>query len=134
MRGLLRTLWCLLGGASLISCGSNPGPAKVLCPSVGQRLQEQPVRGIIYGSVGAKAEVSACPGVQLGFAFIGDEPAEYRRLEKLAEQREDVLGFDAVGDGYIVTDGPGRYVLLLITLNKVREDPSVAKASRAATG
>jgi hypothetical protein len=92
------------------------------------------MRGIIYGSVGAKAYVNDCPGVKLPFAFIGSEPDDYKRLEQLAEKREDVLGFNAVGDGYIVTDGPGRYVLLLIALDKVREDPSVAKRVRAATG
>ena len=92
------------------------------------------MHGIIFGSVGAKAEVGVCPNVRLPLAFIGEKPEEYRRLELLAEEREDVLGFDANGDGYIVTDGPGRYVLLLITLDKVREDPSVAKRTRAATG
>jgi hypothetical protein len=70
----------------------------------------------------------------LPFAFIGDTPGDFARLRQLAEQRQDVLGFDALGDGYIVTDGPGQYVLLLITLDKVREDPSVAKRARAATG
>src|SRR5689334_24872871 len=92
------------------------------------------MRGIIFGSVGAKAELGACSHMRLPFAFIGEEPAEYTQLKELAEQREDVLGFNAVGDGYIVIDGPGEYALLLITLDKIREDRSVAKAARAATG
>jgi hypothetical protein len=72
--------------------------------------------------------------MELPFAFVGTQPDEYARLKKLAEQRQDVLGFTAVGDGYIVTDGPGENVLLLITLENIREDPSVAKRARAATG
>lgn len=83
--------------------------------------------------MGHKAYVKACRGVKLPFAFIGSEPADYKRLEQLAEKREDVLGFNALGDGYIVTDGPGHCALLLITLSDVREDPSVAKAAKAAT-
>lgn len=100
---------------------------------IGKRIHEQPIRGIIFGSVGAKAEVGICPGVRLPVAFIGGEPDEYQRLKRIAEQREDVLGFDAMADGYIVSDGPGQYAILLVTLEKVREDPSVAKRLKAAT-
>jgi hypothetical protein len=124
----LRMLWLSLLGLCLASCSECKPSAKAPCTSVGQRIGEQPVRGIIYGSVGHKAYVKAYPGVKLPFAFIGPEPADFKRLEQLAETREDVLGFNALGDGYIVADGPGRYVLLLITLSNVREDPSVAKA------
>jgi hypothetical protein len=91
------------------------------------------LRGIIFGEVGAKAEVAVCPGMQLPFAFVGDEPEDFKRLKRLAKAREDVLGFNARGDGYIVTDGPGEYALLLISLDKVREDPSVAQRVKAAT-
>lgn len=134
MNGLRLAVACSLACACLVSCSANRQPAQAACPMVGQRIHEQPLRGIIYGSVGAKAYVKACPGVKLPFAFIGSAPDDYKQLEQLADKREDVLGFNAIGDGYIVTDGPGEYVLLLITLDKIREDPSVAKAARAATG
>ena len=129
----VRMLCLSLLGLSLASCGNDKPPEKAPCTSVGKRIGEQPLRGIIYGSVGHKAYVNACPGVKLPFAFIGPEPADFKRLEQLAEAREDVLGFNALADGYIVSDGSGRYVLLLMTLSNLREDPSVAKAARAAT-
>jgi hypothetical protein len=126
-------LCSVLVGTGLVSCGAQKQATKPSCPSVGQRIGEQAVHGVIYGSVGAKAEVPACPHMELPFAFVGTKPDDYARLKELAEQRQDVLGFNAVGDGYIVTDGPGEYVLVLITLDDVREDPSVAKRARAAT-
>lgn len=124
----------LLCAVACFSLGSCSGETKLQgsCHSVGTRLHQQELHGVIYGSVDAKAVMRACPGVKLPFAFIGDAPADYGRLQRLAAQREDVVGFDAIADGYIVTDGPGEYVLLLITLERVREDRSVGEAARAA--
>lgn len=124
--------WSLFG-LCIASCSADKPVPKALCARVGQRIGEQPFRGVIYGDVGHKAYVKACPGVKLSFAFIGPEPTDYRTLEQLADKREDVLGFSALADGYIVTDGSGEYSLLLLTLSDIREDPSVAKATRAAT-
>ena len=133
MRSLKRTLCCCVFSAGLLACTARNAAADPSCSVIGKRIHEQPLRGIIFGSVGAKAEVGICHGVRLPFAFIGGEPEAYHRMKRLAEQRDDVLGFDAMADGYIVTDGPGKYALLLLTLERVREDPSVAKRVKAAT-
>jgi hypothetical protein len=93
---------------------------------IGKRIGEQPVRGKIFGSVAVHAQVSACPGVSLGFAFIdGSEPADYRQLDQLAEQRKEIIGFTALANGYIVEEAPGRFLLLLDELYHTHQDQSV---------
>ena len=131
MPSFIRMLCWSVCSLCLASCSADKPSAEAVCPSVGQRIGEQPLRGIIYANIATKALVKACPGVELPLAFIGSEPADYQRLKQLAESRGGVVGFKALGDGYIVTDGPGQYVLLVMTLSHFREDPSVAQAARA---
>lgn len=128
----LKTILLPLVVLTLGSCDADKPSAKLDCRTLGQRIGEQSLHGVIYGPVGAKLLVKDCPGGKLSFAFIGDVPADFKRLEQLAKEREDVLGFDALGDGFIVTEGHGEYVLLLIELTDVREDPSVARAASTA--
>ncbi|WP_308514401.1 hypothetical protein [Sphingomonas flavescens] len=134
MRAILyATSAILLLGCSASEDREDKGAAKPACSLVGQRIREEHLRGIIFGEVGAKAEVAVCPSLRLPFAFVGDAPKVYKRLERLAAEREDVVGFNARGEGYIVTDGPSRYTLLLTSIDKIVEDPSVAERVNAAT-
>jgi hypothetical protein len=114
----------------LASCGAekqaSSQPPKLTCRlPLGKRTGEQPLSGVIYGSVGAKVELKACPGVRLAFAFIGGEPAGYQTLKQLAVRKEQALGFKAFADGYIVQQFPGEYSLVIISLDRVAEDPAV---------
>jgi hypothetical protein len=121
MPSFIRMLCWSLSGLCVASCSVGKPSAETACPSVGYRIGEQPIRGIIYANIATKARVKACPGAELPLAFIGSEPADYRRLKQLAESKGGVVGFNALGDGYIVADGPGQYVLLVMTSSRFRE-------------
>ena len=106
-------------GLCLTSCFAEKRP----CTTVGRRIGERPISGIIYGLVARIAYVDVCPGVKLRFSFIGPEPADFTRLKQSAQERGYPVRFRALGDGYIVVDDPNRFSLLLVTLSNIQEDP-----------
>lgn len=119
---------------ALASCSSEPNkPANRTCAHLGQRLGETPIKGFIFGSVGAKALIPACPGVEVPIAFIGEEPSDYKQLVVAASQREQVVAFDAVADGFVVQERDGDPVLILMTLGQLREDPAATARANADT-
>jgi hypothetical protein len=120
----LLALFCSLSALSLSSCFTDPP----ICSPIGKRIRDQSVRGVIYGDVGAKAEVKSCPGIRLPLVFVGTEPTDYQRLKLISQRRHSAVSFSGLGDGYIVKDGaPDRYSLLLVALTDIREAPNTAK-------
>ncbi len=121
--------------ATATSCTSEPPElAKSQCSRVGQRLGETPVKGFIFGELGTKVLLNSCPGVQVPITFIGDAPPEFMKLVSVAVQREDVVGFEAVANGFVVQERDRDPVLILTSLDKLREAPSIVAARETASG
>lgn len=98
---------------------------KPTCAHVGQRLGGTPIKGSIIGGLGTRVELQACPYAWVHIAFIGETPADYKRLVEVATEREQVIVFDAVADGYIVQND-GTPLLILMSLDEFRQTPWLA--------
>lgn len=104
----------LLGG-----CSANP----IESCQFGKRIRELPVSGVIFGAVGTKVKIDSCGGRYFNLYSLGDinPPAIFTRLKEYSEKRSRPVGFKAVVDGYILTDGPNNDFLLVIDMKSVTE-------------
>ena len=121
---------------ALAACASEPTKptklAKPTCAHVGQRLGGTPIKGSIIGGLGTRVELEACPYAWVHIAFIGETPADYKRLVEVASEREQVIVFDAVADGYIVQND-GTPLLILMSLDEFRENRGATAMANMAT-
>jgi hypothetical protein len=129
---LTRRLGLLIAVALLSACRSEP-PAKPVraadCGALGRHVQLQKVHGIIYAGLDTKVQISACPGVEMQMSMIESTSADMERLLKDAESQKKVIGFYALGDGYVVQERGGQYLLLALTMDRVAVDPKVEQAA-----
>jgi hypothetical protein len=124
----------LAAAGALSSCAPESNkPPKAICAQLGQRLGATPVKGFIFASVGTRVLLDACPNVQVRVAFIGETPPDYKQLVAVASDRLDVIAFTAVADGFVVQEGGGDPLLILISLDKLREDPGATARAQAAS-
>ena len=95
-----------------------------------------PVRGEIFPTELAhsrtRAHVPQCQGA-VDLVFTQLPPNEFQRLQDLSDQREKqerddtIIGFQGVGEGWIVENSAGEPTILLYGLDKVKEDPEVTE-------
>lgn len=114
--GILLLAICTFAGCSN---ASREAPHATACKPIGARVNQVPVQGSIYGSVGTRVRIPLCPGIKMPLEFIGPGDTNYLALKRKASREMRELQFTGIGSGYIVKDG-GTYVFIAITLENLR--------------
>ena len=95
---------------------------------LGIHLYDQKISGFIYGELGAKVRIDSCPGSDISFVFIkNSQPESYTKLNKISSSQERVVGFSAIGNGYIVLEDKYRKTFLVVGLDSIEERPDLVK-------
>lgn len=116
--------------AALTSACDQPGQKSSVrpdCLALGEHVRGQKIDGFIFGEEGTRGHISACPHIDMRIVFISDPPAAYLALKKRADRTTSIVGFKALGDGYVVRDTATKYFFMVVSLDKVIEDEEMTK-------